>query len=300
MELRHLRYFTAVADTLNFRRAAERVHIEQSPLSQQIKNLERELGVDLFTRTKRQVSLTHAGMIFLRDAKGILDKAEEATERVRRASKGAVGSLSIAYLTSMTNAYFTALIHHFQSQFPNVDVSLNDMLPSAILDALTQGTVDVGLMRGVFDTEEFTVEELWREPLIVALPKNHPLATRKKLTGELLAKEPFILTPDEGAMGYNDVVRMFCRSHGFNPIVRAEANQMQAIIWQVHLGMGLSLIPKSLRQFRRDNVVYRDLVQAPTVAAKMVYRKNGDSPVTKNFRDLAQSVVMSKIASHRT
>lgn len=289
MELRHLRYFVAVADTLNFRRAAERVHIEQSPLSQQIRNLEQELGVQLFTRTKRRVALTHAGRVFVSDAQAVLARANDGIERARQAARGSIGSLSLAYLTSMTNTFFVSVLHEFQYQHPGVTLSFSDMVPSAVLNAVAQRSADVGFLRGVFTHEELVIEELGTEPLVVAMPKDHPLAKKKRLTGGDLAKEPFVMVPDEGSMGYNDVIRAFCRENGFSPSLRAEANQMQAVIWLVHLGLGLSLIPLSLKGLHRGNVVYRELRDPPSISGKMVYRKNDASPVLKNFVDLALS-----------
>jgi DNA-binding transcriptional LysR family regulator len=291
MELRHLRYFVAVADTLNFRRAAERVHIEQSPLSQQIRNLEEELGVELFTRTKRRVVLTHAGRVFLVDAQAVLARANAGIERARRAARGSIGALSIAYLTSMTNEFFNTVIHEFRGQYPSVALSFSDMIPNAILEALMQRNADVGFLRGVIPHDGLAVEELASEPLIVALPKDHPLTRKKKLIGSDLAKERFVMIPDEGAMAYNDVVRAFCRESGFSPNLCAEANQMQAVIWLVHLGLGLSLIPESLRGLHRENIVYRELRDPPRITAKLVYRRNDDSPILKNFVDLVRTVL---------
>jgi DNA-binding transcriptional LysR family regulator len=291
MELRHLRYFVAVADTLNFRRAAERVHIEQSPLSQQIRNLEQELGVQLFTRTKRRVELTPAGLVFVGDAQAVLARANDGMERARRAARGSIGTLSFAYLTSMTNKFFVSVVHEFQNQYPEVTMSFGDMVPNAVLSAVAQRTADVGFLRGVFSHEELTIVELGIEPLVVALPKGHRLTHKKKLVGSDLAKEPFVMVPDEGSMGYNDVIRAYCRDNGFSPVLRAEANQMQAVTWLVHLGLGLSLIPLSLKGLHRGNVVYRDLHNPPSISGKMVYRRNDNSPILKNFVNLVLAAI---------
>jgi len=286
MELRHLRYFVAVADTLNFRRAAERVHIEQSPLSQQIRNLEQELGVELLTRTHRRVALTHAGQVFLVEAQATLARANAGVERARRAARGSIGALTIGYLTSMTNSFFTLVVRDFQRQYPGVALSFADMVPSAILDAVANRTADVGFLRGVFPRDGFAVEELNSEPLVVALPSSHRLTQKKKLTAADLADESFVMVPDEGAMGYNDVIRAYCRESGFSPKLSAEANQMQSVVWLVNLGMGLSLVPATLQGLHRDNVVYRELRDPPIITAKLVYRRNDTSPVLRNFVDL--------------
>lgn len=299
MELRHLRYFVAVAEALNFRKAAEHVHIEQSPLSQQIRNLERELGVDLFTRTKRRVALTHAGKIFLADAKAILSRSNDSVERVRRASRGAIGALSITYLTSMTNELVDQVIQAFRARHPDVALGFSDLVPAAILEAVDQRTADVGFLRGIFPHEELVVEDLGAEPLIVIMPKGHRLANKATLVGEDLAEESFVMVPDEGAMGYNDVIRSYCLEHGFMPRLCAEGNQMQSVIWLVHVGLGLSLIPESLKCLHRENIVYRELRDPPHVTAKMVYRRDNASPVLENFIAVVRECVAASRRSPR-
>jgi len=291
MELRHLRYFVAVAEVLNFRKAAEHVHIEQSPLSQQIRNLERELGVELFTRTKRRVALTHAGLVFLADAKAILSRSNDSVERVRRASRGAIGALSITYLTSMTNDFVDQVIHLFRARHPAVALGFSDLIPAAILEAVAQRTADVGFLRGIFPHEDLVVEELGAEPMIVIMQKDHRLAKKTMLAGEDLAEESFVMVPDEGAMGQNDIIRSYCREHGFMPRLCAEGNQMQAVIWLVHVGLGLSLIPESLKCLHRENIVYRELRDPPHITAKMVYRRDNDSPVLGNFISVVRECV---------
>ncbi len=217
MELRHLRYFIAVADTLNFRRAAELVHIEQSPLSQQIRNLERELGVELFTRNKRRVVLTHAGQVFLADAHAILERSEASMERARRAARGAIGSLTIAYLTSMTNDFVDGVITEFRAGYPGIALSFGDMIPATILQSIVQRSADIGFLRGIFPHEGLVVEDLGSEPFLVVLPREHPLTAREKLTGADLIHERFVMVPDEGGMGMNDIIRAYCREHASFP-----------------------------------------------------------------------------------
>jgi LysR family transcriptional regulator, benzoate and cis,cis-muconate-responsive activator of ben and cat genes len=283
MELRHLRYFVAVADTLNFRKASALVHIEQSPLSQQIRNLEHEIGVDLFTRTKRRVALTHAGQVFLAEARAILARSDESMDRARRAARGSIGNLAIAYLTSMTNAFTDQVIREYRRRFPGVALSFSDLVPTTILQSISQRTADVGLLRGIFPHEGLVVEDLGSEPLIVVLPRDHPLTAKEKLTGKDLMHEPFVLVPDEGAMGMNDIIRAYCREHGFTPQLHAEGNQIQSVIWLVHIGLGVSLLPASLRALRRENTVYRELVDPPRITAKLVYRHDDSSPALANF-----------------
>ena len=291
MELRHLRYFVAVAETLNFRRAAQIVHIEQSPLSQQIRNLEQELGTELFTRTKRRVALTHAGRVFLADAQAILARSEESIERARRAARGSLGALTIAYLTSMTNDFTDQVIWEYRRRCPGVALSFNDMIPATILQSIAHRTADIGFLRGIFPHEGLVVEDLGSEPLIVVLPREHPLTKQEKLTGRDLVHEPFVLVPDEGAMGMNDIIRSYCREHGFTPQLHAEGNQIQSVIWLVHLGLGISLLPASMRGLTRENIVYRELEDPPRISAKLVYRKDDDSPPLANFIAVVHSCI---------
>lgn len=191
----------------------------------------------------------------------------------------------------MTNSFFTLVVRDFQRQYPGVALSFADMVPSAILDAIANRTADVGFLRGVLPRDGFAVEDLNSEPLVVALPSNHRLVQKKKLTAADLADESFVMVPDEGAMGYNDVIRAYCRESGFSPKLSAEANQMQSVVWLVNLGMGLSLVPATLQGLHRDNVVYRELRDPPSITAKLVYRRNDTSPVLRNFVDLVLAAV---------
>jgi DNA-binding transcriptional LysR family regulator len=291
MELRHLRYFVAVGELLNFRRAAEKLHIAQSPLSQQIRRLEEELGFELFTRAKGRVYLTHAGSIFLEEARAILDKSATAKERARRGSQGDEGSLVVGYLTSMANDTLSRIVKTFQKDLPTVGLSLNDLVPSSILRGLLDKTIDVGFLRGVFETEDLGVAQVWREGLVLALPRYHRLAGSSHVKTEDLAKEHFIMVPDQGSMGYNDAIRELCGRAGFAPRVRAEANQMQAVIWLVDMGLGIALVPGSLRALGRKNVVYRPISNSPSVPGMMVWRKEDASPVLRRFRDVTLKLV---------
>jgi DNA-binding transcriptional LysR family regulator len=286
MELRHLRYFVAVAELLNFRRAAEKLHIAQSPLSHQVRQLEDELEVQLFARTKRRVYLTHAGTIFYEDARAILEKSLAAQERARRGAQGEEGSLTVGYLTSMASSHFSRIIKTFQQHFPRVRLVLNDLVPDAILKGLLDGTVDVGFMRGVLETEHLAVLQVWQEHLVVALPTNHRLAHKRQVRVGDLRKESFIMVPDKGAMGWNDLIRELCRSGGFTPTVAAEANQMQAVSWLVHVGLGIAIIPASLQGLRRRHVIYRQLFGSTTVPGMMVWHKDNDSPILQRFHEL--------------
>jgi DNA-binding transcriptional LysR family regulator len=266
-------------------------------LSHQVRELEDHLGVQLFIRSKRRVHLTHSGRIFYEDAKAILERASAAEDRARRAAQGEEGSLAVGYLTSMASSHFSKVIKTFQLQFPRVGLLLNDLVPDAILRGLGDGTLDVGFMRGVFETEDLNVLHVWQEHLVVALPKSHRLARKNNLRIGDLRDERFIMVPDKGAMGWNDMLRALCRSAGFSPKLTIEANQMQAVNWLVHVGFGLAIVPASIQSMHRSKVTYRRLIGAPTVPGMMVWRKDNDSPVLKCFRDLVLGAIQTDSVS---
>lgn len=299
MELRHLRYFLAVAETLNFRRAAEKVRIAQSPLSQQIKSLENELGFELFTRTRRRVQLTHAGKVFAEEARHLLTKAREATARAKKAADGEAGRLTIGYLTSMTNDTFSKILFEFQTECPEVELVINDLIPLPILDGVRERRLDVGLMRFPTADTELATEQIWKEPLVVALPKGHWLEKQTIIQPRHLKDEAFVMVPEYGSGGLNDAIRAICLTGGFSPKVRAEANQLQAAIWSVHVGLGIAIVPQTLRHLHRDNVQYRELSQSPLLPASLIWHRENNSPVLERFREIAHSVVRIARKSNR-
>ncbi|MDB6167443.1 MAG: LysR family transcriptional regulator [Verrucomicrobia bacterium] len=294
MELRRLRYFLTLADELNFRRAAEKLNIAQSPLSQQIRKLEEEVGVRLFDRSNRHVALTHAGQIFLVEARAVLARSREAVERARSAAEGHAGMLKVGYLTSMTDERFSRAMTAFREECPEVDLALFDLVPEAILAALRDRVIDVGFIRAPFRDEQLLSQRIWQEKLMVALPKNHWLAGRPGLAPKYLADETFIMVPDHGSMGLNEVIRTMCLNAGFTPRRRIEANQMQAAIWLVHIGFGISVVPSSLQGLHRDNVVYQPIEGSPSVSAYMVWRKDNHSTVVARFREIVNQQVKRK------
>jgi DNA-binding transcriptional LysR family regulator len=291
MELRRLRYFVMLAEELNFRRAAEKLNMAQSPLSQQIRKLEEEVGVKLFDRTNRRVELTHAGTIFQWEARSILTRAREAVERTQSAAEGREGTLNVGYLTSMTNERFSNAMIQFHSQCPNVDLELNDLVPEAILQGLREKVIDVGFIRAPFRNEELNAKRIWQERMVVALPKRHWLAGRGPIAPRSLADELFIMVPDHGSMGLNEVIRTMCLRAGFAPKKRIVANQMQAAIWLVHLGFGIAVVPTSLQGLHRENVVYQPIEGSPAITAHMLWRKDNRSTVVAKFCEIVQPIL---------
>ncbi|MBV9229224.1 MAG: LysR family transcriptional regulator, partial [Chloroflexi bacterium] len=193
MELRHLHYFIAVAEELHFGKAAERLQMAQPPLSQQIRQLEDELGVQLFYRTKRHVQLTEAGHVFLQEARQTLIQAEQAIVAARRAGRGELGRLAIGFVGSATSDILPTLIRGFQERYPEVELLLRELTTAQQVRALQDGRIHVGILRPPVHDDTLRIETLFKEPLIVALPERHPLSSQVQLPIEALAREHFIL-----------------------------------------------------------------------------------------------------------
>ncbi|WP_414620163.1 LysR family transcriptional regulator [Calothrix sp. CCY 0018] len=289
MELRHLHYFVAVAEELHFSRAAERLHISQPPLSQQIRVLEEQLGVKLFERTKRQVQLTKAGKAFLEHSYLVLAQLEQAIEVTQRIGRGEVGRLAIAFVDSATYTVLPDILSVFREQFPAVELRLHEMTTAQQIQALHLKQVDVGIVRSAIIEPGLSVECLLQESLVLALPQTHPLSAQNKVSLSTLASESFILFPAKlGPVFYDQIINM-CQQAGFRPKVAQEAVQMQTIIGLVAAGLGIAFVPTSMQNFHRSGVVYRPLQeQTPSSGLYLAWRQYDLSPVIKTFLGLAQ------------
>jgi DNA-binding transcriptional LysR family regulator len=296
MELRHLRYFIAVAEELHFGRAAERLCIAQPPLSQQIQQLERELGFTLFQRTQRKVQLTEAGRMFLDEARQTLINLEKAAQSGRRIARGETGWLGVGFVGTATYAVLPAALSAFRAQYPNVELVLRELVSARQAQALREKRIHLGLARPPLLDEDFISEALVHEPLLAALPETHPLSHLDHLTLSALAAEPFILFPRYPKPSYADFVISTCEQAGFQPTVAQEAAEMQTAISLVAAGIGVTLVPDCVRHLRRDGIIYCPL-EAPiaTTELAVVYRRNDDSPALHAFlRVLRAEVGLSR------
>jgi DNA-binding transcriptional LysR family regulator len=222
-ELRHLRYFVAVADELNFSRAAERLHMAQPPLSAAIRQLERELGVDLFTRTSREVKLTDAGRAFLDGARRTLADADRAVEDAKRAGAGELGRVRLAFSWSMRFETLPALGRTLRTNHPGVELLAQEMWNSQMADAFAHGSVDIALSLCPEITSELELEPILREELVAVLPAAHPLAGEAAIPLAALAGEEFVLFPREIAPRLHDAFMAIYRHAGFEPLIRSES-----------------------------------------------------------------------------
>ncbi|EMC3958244.1 TPA: LysR family transcriptional regulator [Pseudomonas aeruginosa] len=290
MELRHLRYFIAVAEELHFGRAAERLGISQPPLSQQIQALEEEIGARLFERTNRRVDLTDAGRLFLDESRQVLAQVDKAVLLARRAHLGELGELKIGFTSS---APFTSTIpssiHAFRKAYPDVHLDLQEMSSRQVLKALLEESLQVGVIRPLALPDAVHWVELFREPLVAVLRADHPLAAGSEdgLAIAALAEEPFVFFPRSYGTGLYDQVIALTRQAGFSPRIAQEASEAMTIIGLVSAGLGVSILPASFRRTRVDGVVYRTLSDPEaTTAVWLVRRQNEGSPLALSFIDL--------------
>lgn len=248
MELRHLRYFVAVAEELHFGRAAERLHIAQPPLSQQIKQLEEELGAVLLNRTTRRVELTLAGAGYLEDARAILASVEQANADVRLIADGRAGWLRIGFVGSATYKYLPQVTRALTTELPRVELDVtSEMLTPAQIEALIEGTIDIGLLRPPVRATELSVEIVHSEPLVAVLADGHPRASGKSVRLSDLADETFITYPSQRRSVVYDAVFDACHSAGFAPSHTVEVAETSTLVAFVAAGVGVALVPESVR-----------------------------------------------------
>lgn len=282
MDLRHFRYFVAVAEELHFGRAADHVHVSQPALSRQIRDLEDELGLRLFERDRRRVALTAAGAVFVDEVRRVLGQVDRAVEIARRAARGEHGSLQIGYVPAVVYSGLPEIVRAFRRRLPNVEVQLHEMNPARQIVALLAARVDVGFLRGPIHEPALAAETVLEESLVAALPSGHPLSGRKRLGLAMLAGEPFVLQARSRGPGFHDQILAICHAAGFSPRVVQEGSQTDAVSL-VASGAGVAIVPTSLRLMRRAGVVYRPLREHPMTHLAMVWRKVAPSPVLREF-----------------
>ena len=288
MELRHLRYFVAVAEELHFGRAAARLHIAQPPLSQQILRLERELGVELLRRNRRSVQLTDAGRLLLEHAKPLLAQADHLERLLRQAAAGEVGRLAVGFVGSASYETLPRILRAFRDRYPNVELRLEELTTVGQVAALLAGRIDVGLVRPPVGDESLELTPLVQERLVAALPDSHRLARRRRVPVAALADEAFVLVPRRLGTGLYDDFLGVCREAGFSPHVVQEANEMQTIVSLVSAGIGVSLVPESVETFSPPRVAYRPL-SGPNASLEiaLAHRRSDRSPLVESFREVA-------------
>jgi DNA-binding transcriptional LysR family regulator len=260
VELRHLRYFRAVAEELHFGRAAERLHMAQPPLSQQILQLERELGVTLLVRSTRKVELTPAGEAYLNRVVAILDAVDEAGAQAHRIADGVEGHLAIGCVGSATYSLLPRLVRELREQLPGVDVSIRgEMLAPAQIAALLTGEIDLALLRPPVEQPGVLVETVRRDRLLVALPEGHALATRDALSVSDLRDEEFVAHAGHGRSVMSTILTAMCADAGFVPRIRHEVEETSTLVTLVSAGLGVAIVPEPTAALDIAGVCYRPL-----------------------------------------
>ena len=283
MELRHLRYFVAVAQELHFGRAAEHIGITQPVLSDQIRRLETLLGVQLLYRTKRVVQLTEPGRIFLADAIRLLAQAETMIATVQRAAQGAVGELTIGYTGPALYTVLPEIVRTFRDRYPNVELTLHEGCTPEQEAALLAGEIQVGFLHPPIDARVHLREVHW-ESMVVALPEHHPLVSQPSVSIQDLARESFILFPRTvGPYLYSRILAL-CAQAGFSPRVVQEVTPQPTMIGLVAAGIGIAFVSASMQSISRPGVVYRALnEEAPVLKLAVAWTGEVKSPVLQNF-----------------
>jgi len=292
MELRHLRYFCAVAEHRSFTTAARQLNVSQSGVSGQVRDLEKEIGVSLFRRNQREVTLTPEGSVFFHEAQEILIRADRAVELAVRSSKGMSGALTVGLCGPATAAFLPKLIRKFRKQFPGVTVALRELNTSEQIEALLNGHIDIAFTRGISaESKALLGYELFlREPLVVALPKGHPLASEQSVALNRLAKERLILYFREGAPEVFDGIVAMCKKAKFSPRIGDTPRSWQSILTMVEAGDGIAVVPSCVQHLRANDIVFRSLADKRCkVDAIFAWRRNESSTVKDSFLALLRA-----------
>ena len=287
MELRHLRYFQAVAEELSFSRAAKRLRIAQPALSRAVKQLEHALGAEVLERTRHSVRLTPAGAVLLRDTAQLLQQVDELAGRVRRTAAGEEGELRLGYIGPPTQPFLGRLLHDYRKRYPLVSIHLEERTPERVWEMVARGRLSAALTRPVVASEDLGLRTvlLREERLGVVMAKNHPLAKRGSVPWTALAHEPLIVLARREGMGLHDAVIAGCRRAGVTPRMAHNPSLIGTVMSYVEAGAGLGVVTESVvtpspaLQF----VLLKPLQLVPLV---FVWREDDDSPSVQRFREL--------------
>ena len=290
MELRHFKYFVGVAEELHFGRAAVRLGISQPPLSQQIRSLEAELGVELFERTSRRVRLTEAGRAFLDEARKTLAQVDHAVATARRADRGEIGELAIGFITSapLTPLLSTALFD-FRTAYPAVHLDLAEMPRANQIERLAERTLDVGFIRGVEPPllpPTLVASMLLEEDILVAMRADHRLARRDTLGIADLSDEAFVLYESKLGSGFNEHLTRLCRTAGFEPRVVQEVGALATLLGLVAAGFGVTVLARSLAALHLEDLVYRVLDSPGAISRLWLIHHREVSPACRKLIDI--------------
>ncbi|MGW4024854.1 LysR substrate-binding domain-containing protein [Streptomyces sp. NPDC005009] len=299
MNLEQMRYVVVLAEELHFGRTARRLGLQQPTLSQRVRKLEDELGVSLFDRTTREVSITAAGESFVAEARRALHHVERAQLTARQTGRGDVGELSLGFVGSAVPELIPRLLRRFRRVYPGVELQLRELPSARQVDELLVGRIDIGILHALDESEipeGLASQEIFRDVLVAALPRRHPLAPTSPLPTAKLAGEPFIMFPRRMGPALHDRITSLTRAAGFEVQVSQEAEHMQTIIGLVAAEVGVSIVPGTMAALRQPGVEFRQLTPRPeALPIQLVWRRGETSPVVRNFR----TVLTTDAPAHR-
>jgi len=292
MELRHLRSFAVLAEERHFGRAAARLHIAQPALSQQVKQLERELGVQLFTRTTRRVELTEAGTRFAEHAATVLGDVGRAEEDMALLATGRAGRVSVGFIGTATYDVLPRVAREVRAALPDVELDLRgELLSPQLVAGLQDRTYDVALLRpDPLNHGDLSLTSLRTERLVAVLPSSHPLAGRRRIALSALADESFVMHPSGHRSSVHSRVLAACEEAGFTPSSVLEVGETATLVVFVAAGMGVALVPEPVRSLGLDGVAYVPLTAAPTIDLALATRAGDDSPAVRRVAAIVAAV----------
>src|SRR5262245_2245908 len=285
MEYRHLKFFVAVAEELHFTRASARLRIAQPHLSQEIRRLEREIGVDLFVRTKRSVALTTAGRAFLERVRIVFDVTAGAVYAAQRASRGEIGRITLGYVTVAAIDVIPNATARFRNAYPDVEVVLKDVHSDEGLEAVRTGQLDLCLLHPPRTVDSaLNIETLWLEPLVAVLPPKHPLADKQRISLQRLKSEPWVIGHREFGSRLHDEIIAACAAAGFEPRIVERPTRMTTTISMVASGAGVALMPITQARLVFGGAVYRQLrPPGSSIPVALAWRRDQTPPALANL-----------------
>lgn len=294
IELRHLRYFVAVAEELHFGRAALRLHLAQPPLSQQIRKLEEILGYPLFDRTSRSVRLTAAGIVFLERAQRTLRNVQRDIEETRSIGRGEVGSLHIGFVGSAMLTTLPAIFRSYREAYPSVRLHLHESFTAKVIEGLQNGTLDAGLLRDGDPVEGLIATTIYSEPFVAVLPARHPCARQKSISPASLRDDPFVYYPRTAGNRAFEKPLTLCEEHGFRPQIVQEASNWLTILRLIGAGLGVSIAPACVGLIASPEIVCLPLQGSKIVSNIELACFTGESrPIVKRFAQIAEETSQS-------
>lgn len=301
MDLRHLRYFVAVAEELHFTRAAEKLGISQPPLTQQIQSLEKELKTKLINRTSRRVQLTDAGRTLLSHCRLVFEALDNAVETTKRAGRGLSGNVRVGFTGSASfHPLVMSSIHAFRTAYQSVEVGLEENFSFNLLDLIRSNKLDVAFVRLPLMAKDLSIVPVAQEPMLAVVHSRHPLARKRSLRLLSLADETFIFYPLTLGLGLADAVIKACEQSGFTPRIGQWAPQMSSTINLVAAGLGVSIVPSSMSQIRKENVQYIKIRGVQPIATLGLASRNFErSEVVNNFIKRVFQVTPPRISRRR-